>query len=95
MDDSQAVDDLYGLVANGDTIDWGALDADAQGDDVRDLIEQLQIIAEVAVAHRAIEDPPTPTVRADVGIVPAPEPTPRNQGDDFTADTPHTLTKSS
>jgi hypothetical protein len=55
MDDSQSVEELCSSVANGDTIDWGTLDAEAHGDDIRDLIEQLQIIADIAVAHRTME----------------------------------------
>src|SRR5262245_6710180 len=52
---------LFESVADGEAVDWDALEREAPDEDSRALLRQLRLIAEVADVHRSqVDDIPTP-----------------------------------
>jgi serine/threonine-protein kinase len=54
--DSEDLDKLFESVADGESIDWDALERQAPDEEARALIRQLRLIAEVADVHRSQVD---------------------------------------
>ena len=55
------LDKLFELVADGEAVDWDALEGAAPDDETRALLRQLRLIAEVSEVHRSqVDDIPTP-----------------------------------
>jgi tRNA A-37 threonylcarbamoyl transferase component Bud32 len=54
--ESDDLDKLFESVADGESVDWDALERAAPDDDARALIRQLRLIAEVAEVHRSQVD---------------------------------------
>jgi protein kinase-like protein len=81
MSANRTVDEVCSSVADGAAIDWPALDSEAREEDARDLLEQLRIIADVAIAHRSLEDTASSTrTRGVAAVVSGSEPLPRRWG---------------
>jgi serine/threonine-protein kinase len=73
--ESDDLEKLFESVADGESVDWDALERQAPDDESRALIRQLRLIAEVAEVHRSQVDEPTPpdvelTVPAMGGLPP-------------------------
>src|SRR5262245_18962172 len=73
--ESDDLDKLFESVADGESVDWDALERAAPDEESRALIRQLRLIAEVAEVHRSQVDEPTPpdaalTVPAMGGVLP-------------------------
>src|SRR5262245_10831465 len=69
------LDKLFESVADGESVDWDALEREAPDEETRKLIRQLRLIAEVAEVHRSQVDEGTPpdielTVPAMGGVLP-------------------------
>jgi hypothetical protein len=58
--DSEDLDKLFESVADGESVDWDALERQAPDEETRALIRQLRLIAEVAEVHRSQVDEVTP-----------------------------------
>ena len=54
------LDKLFESVADGESVDWDALEREAPDEQTRALIRQLRLIAEVAEVHRSQVDEVTP-----------------------------------
>jgi hypothetical protein len=55
------LDKLFELVADGEAVDWDALERAAPDEETRALLRQLRLIAEVSEVHRSqVDDIPTP-----------------------------------
>ena len=66
--ESDDLDKLFESVADGESIDWDALERAAHDEEARALIRQLRLIADVSEVHRSqVDDIPTPE-----GVVTAP-----------------------
>src|SRR5262245_12123874 len=73
--DSEDLDKLFESVADGESVDWDALEREAPDDETSPLIRQLRLIAEVAEVHRSQVDEATPpdvelTLPATGGVLP-------------------------
>src|SRR6185295_8790683 len=72
--ESDDLDKLFESVADGESVDWDALERQAPDEETRALIRQLRLIAEVAEVHRSQVDEVTPDVEltapATGGVVP-------------------------
>src|SRR5262245_30334883 len=73
--ESDDLDKLFESVADGESVDWDALEREAPDEETRALIRQLRLIADVAEVHRSQVDEPTPpdvelTVPAISGVLP-------------------------
>src|SRR5262245_10764486 len=59
--ESDDLDKLFESVADGEAIDWDALERAAAEEESRALLRQLRLIAEVSDVHRSqVDDIPTP-----------------------------------
>ena len=58
--ESDDLDKLFESVADGESVNWDALEREAPDDETRALIRQLRLIAEVAEVHRSQIDEVTP-----------------------------------
>ena len=59
--ESDDLDKLFESVADGESIDWDALERAAHDEEARALIRQLRLIADVSEVHRSqVDDIPTP-----------------------------------
>jgi tRNA A-37 threonylcarbamoyl transferase component Bud32 len=59
--ESDDLDKLFESVADGESVDWDALERDAPDEESRAVIRQLRLIAEVAEVHRSqVDEVPTP-----------------------------------
>jgi len=54
--ESDDLDKLFESVADGESVDWDALEREAPDEETRALIHQLRLIAEVAEVHRSQVD---------------------------------------
>src|SRR5262245_17629019 len=73
--ESEDLDKLFEAVADGESVDWDALEQQAPDEESRALIRQLRLIADVAEVHRSQVDEPEPpdvelTVPAIGGVLP-------------------------
>jgi hypothetical protein len=73
--ESDDLDKLFEFVADGESVDWDALEREAPDEESRALIHQLRLIADVAEVHRSQVDEVTPpdvelTVPAIGGVLP-------------------------
>src|SRR4029434_8079710 len=58
--ESDDLDKLFESVADGESIDWDALERAAHDEEARALIRQLRLIADVSEVHRSqVDDTPT------------------------------------
>jgi hypothetical protein len=73
MSAERSLQDVCTSVADGTAVDWRRLDSKADSQDARDLLAQLQVVADLAGAHRVIEDDSERTRSATVGAA-RPEP---------------------
>jgi serine/threonine protein kinase len=59
--ESDDLDKLFESVADGESVNWDALERDAPDDQTRALLRQLRLIAEVGDVHRSqVDEVPTP-----------------------------------
>jgi hypothetical protein len=58
MHDERGLVDLAASVADGETIDWAALEAELGSDSERSVFRQLRVLAELAELHRSVPDEP-------------------------------------
>ena len=66
--ESDDLDKLFESVADGESVDWDALERSAPDEESRALIRQLRLIAEVADVHRSQVDEVAPTEDASRGL---------------------------
>ena len=64
--ESDDLDKLFESVADGESVDWDALERSAPDEESRALIRQLRLIAEVADVHRSQVDEVAPTEEASL-----------------------------
>jgi len=64
--ESDDLDKLFESVADGESLDWDALERSAPDEESRALIRQLRLIAEVADVHRSQVDEVAPTEEASL-----------------------------
>lgn len=64
MKDERGLVELAASVADGDALDWAALEAELSSDAERSLFRQLRVLAELAELHRSVADDPPPALRA-------------------------------
>jgi len=63
------LDKLFELVADGEAVDWDALERAAPDEETRALLRQLRLIAEVSEVHRSqVDDIPTPDAAPTVPV---------------------------
>ena len=60
MPDERGIVDLAASVADGEAIDWAALEAELGSDSERSVFRQLRVLAELAEVHRSVRDEPDP-----------------------------------
>lgn len=58
MPDERGILDLAASVADGEAIDWAALEAELASDSERSVFRQLRVLAELADVHRSVKDEP-------------------------------------
>ena len=59
--ESDDLDKVFESVADGESVDWDALERAAPNEESRALLRRLRLIAEVAEVHRSqVDDVPTP-----------------------------------
>jgi len=69
--ESDDLDKLFESVADGESIDWDALERAAHDEEARALIRQLRLIADVSEVHRSqVDDIPTPDGAVTAATVP-------------------------
>lgn len=64
MKDERGLVELAASVADGDALDWAALEAELNTDAERSLFRQLRVLAELAELHRSVADEPPPALHA-------------------------------
>jgi eukaryotic-like serine/threonine-protein kinase len=64
MNDDHGLVDLAASVADGDVIDWAALEAELTSDSERALFRQLRVLADIADLHRSVPDADEPADQA-------------------------------
>ncbi len=67
MYDERGLVDLAASVADGETIDWAALEAELGSDSERSLFRQLRVLAQLAELHRSVPDEPAPVLLSSSG----------------------------
>lgn len=65
MNDKRGLVDLAASVADGEAIDWAALEAELSSEAERSMFRQLRVLAEIAELHRSVaaDTPPLPPER--------------------------------
>lgn len=63
MNDDRGLVDLAASVADGEAIDWAALEAELSSDAERSLFRQLRVLADIAELHRSVPDEPPASPR--------------------------------
>lgn len=63
MKDERGLVELAASVADGDALDWAALEAELSSDAERSLFRQLRVLAELAEVHRSVSDEPPPALQ--------------------------------
>src|SRR4030095_12001032 len=68
--ESDDLDKLFESVADGDSVDWDALERAAPDEESRARIRQLRLIAEGAEVHRSqVDEVPTPDAAITAPVV--------------------------
>lgn len=67
MHDERGLVDLAASVADGDTLDWAALEAELGSDAERSVFRQLRVLAELAELHRSVPEKPVEPALSDSG----------------------------